>query len=512
MTTHVSTATQQAQFPIIESFTKPTPDNPYWKLLGSARMNGGSLELTPNDRSQAGTAFLDQPFSSTLGVTIDFDYSCEGGATLGDGFSVYLIDGAQTTQPGGFGGALGYSFTRDTSGSIVASGVTAGYVGIGFDNHGNFATTGAGTGGGDPRPNTAGVRGAGNLRQGFGWLTGVTVPGGFRAAWERGAHIQISVIGGRLSVRHADTANPNGTVLIDDFDLGGATGQPRMPDTFKLGFAAGTGARTASHRVRNLTVTLPADMPLEMSGPQTAQSGDRIAYTIDVQNHGPNDTPDAMVEATVPAELTDVETSCQGENGAVCGQGFLGQNSQPWIPVNLPVGSKATITLTGTIDPQYEGSLTCASRITSPSRANIAERHSDSVTTTVALPPISVTPVIVGGWHQTWPEDARGWVVSYDLVLAANQERVVYWEIGFDVPPFDTPGRTRVNPVGKDHLWYRVDKDGADGSVILATPDDKHTIEPGAGLTVNVQILYRSQEDAGDGTLRNLRAIEVTGR
>ncbi|MFF7944790.1 hypothetical protein ACFZC5_34290 [Nocardia gamkensis] len=45
--------------------------------------------------------------SSTLGVTIDFDYSCEGAASLGDGFSVYVIDGAHTTQPGGIGAALG---------------------------------------------------------------------------------------------------------------------------------------------------------------------------------------------------------------------------------------------------------------------------------------------------------------------------------------------------------------------------------------------------------------------
>ncbi|WP_067536602.1 DUF11 domain-containing protein [Nocardia crassostreae] len=510
MTMHAQKTVQQAQFPIVESFTKQTPDNPNWRVIPSARLNGGSLELTPNTVSQAGTAFLDEPFSSRLGVAIDFDYSCQGGTNLGDGFSVYLIDGARTTEPGGIGGALGYSFTKDGSGNIVSSGVTAGYVGIGFDNHGNFATPLAGTGGPGHRPNTVGVRGAGSRNEGFRWLTGVAVPGGFRAAWEEGAHIQITLVGGRLSVRHSDTANPNGTLLIDGFDLAGAPGQPPLPETFKLGFAAGTGSATASHRVKNLTVTLPANMPLEMSGPQTAQAGDRIAYTIEVQNHGPNDTPDAIVEMSVPPELTDLETTCRGENGAVCGQGFLVRPGEPWVPLDLPVGSKATITLTRTIDPQYEGSLICTSQIKSPSRANTAERHSGSVTTEVALPPISVSPIIVGGWYQSWPEDAKGWVFSYDLVLAANEERVVYWEIGFDVRPFDAPRQTRINPVGRDYLWYTVIKDGSDGSVLIATPDDQHTIEPGAGLTVNVQILYRSQHDAGDGTLRNLRATEIT--
>ncbi|MEU1629658.1 hypothetical protein ABZ746_31030 [Streptomyces sp. NPDC020096] len=500
MTTHASAASQQVQFPIVESFTQGTVTNPHWKLEG-ARLNDGSLELTPNERSKAGTAFLDQPFSSSLGVTIDFDYSCEGGANLGDGFSVYVIDGEHTTGPGGLGGALGYSFTKSGPDTIVAPGVTAGYVGIGFDNFGNFATPLAGTEGPGHRPNTVGVRGSGSLREGFRWLTGVQVPGGFRAAWEVGAHIQVSIIGGRLTVRHADKANPNGALLIDDFDLANAPGQTQMPQTFKLGFAAGTGSATAAHRIRNLTVALPVNMPLEMSGPQTAKAGDRISYGISVQNLGPNDAPDAVVEGTIPAELTDLELTCQGENGAVCGTGSVVEGLR--LPIDLPKGSKAVINLAGTIDPQFEGRLTCTSLIKSPSRANTAEQHSDSVTTDVELPRVSIIPVIVGQWPQSWPEDAKGWVISYDLTLAANEQRVVRWEISFDVP-----AGTRINP--QQTQWYEVIKDGTDGSVVIATPDDSHTIEPGTPLTVAMQLLYRSQHDAGDGKLRNLRATEVT--
>ncbi|MCP2315126.1 conserved repeat domain-containing protein [Nocardia amikacinitolerans] len=501
MTTFAPVTIQQAQFPIVESFTQDTVTNPHWQLLGSARLNGGSLELTPNANSQAGTAFLDQAFSSKLGVTIDFDYSCEGGSTLGDGFSVYVIDGEHTTQPGGIGAALGYSVTKSSQEQIVAPGVTAGFVGVGFDNYGNFATPLAGTGGGAQRPNTVGVRGPGSLREGFRWLTGVQVPGGFRAAWERGAHIQISIIGGRLTVRHADKANPNGTLLIDNFDLASTNGRAPVPETFKLGLAAGTGAATASHRIRNLTVTLPADMPLEMSGPQQAESGHRITYTIDVQNLGPNDSPDAVLEGAIPTELTDLELTCHAENGAVCGTGSVRNGLH--LPIDLPKGSKATVSLSGTIDPQYEGRLTCTSMITSPTRANTAKQHSGSVTTDVEQPPVTVTPKIVGQWAQTWPEDAKGWVISYELALAAREQRVVWWEIRFDVP-----ARTRINP--QQSQWYKVVKDGTDGSVVIATPDDTHTIEPGTPLTVAVQVLYPTQHEAGDGTLRNLHATEVT--
>ncbi|MEV7931005.1 hypothetical protein [Kitasatospora sp. NPDC088779] len=97
---------------------------------------------------------------------------------------------------------------------------------------------------------------------GFSWLTGVEVPGGFRATWEEGAHIQVSVIAGRLTVRRSSRSDPNGSLLIDDFDLAGRPGQIAMPATFKLGFAAGTGDATAAHRIRNLSVALPANMPL----------------------------------------------------------------------------------------------------------------------------------------------------------------------------------------------------------------------------------------------------------
>ncbi|GCD93751.1 DUF11 domain-containing protein [Embleya hyalina] len=495
-------AQQHAQFPIVESFTEDIPTNPHWQLLGSATLNG-SLELTPNAQAKAGTAFLDQPFSSTLGVTIDFDYSCEGGggSGFGDGFSVYLIDGAHTTAPGGRGGALGYSTTKSGS-TIVADGVTAGYVGIGFDNFGNFSAPAAGPDGPGPQPNTVGVRGSGNLKQGFHWLVGEQVEGGFRGGWEKGAHIQVSVIAGRLTVRVADRANPNGTLVIGDFDLVDAPGQVPVPDTFKLGFAAGTGGAIAAHRIRDLVVALPVNMPLEMSGPLTAESGDRIAYDIGVQNLGPNDAPDAVVEAEFPPELTDVELSARGENGAFCGTGSVRDGLR--LPIDLPVGGKAMIGLTGAIAGDFQGRLTTSSRITSPTRANTAEQYSDSVDTEVEPPRVGIEYEQLPGFGQTYPEDAKGWVIPYDLTLVANEDRVLRWEVFFEIPP----GVGRINPI--QQYWFTVTEDGGEGSVILTSPDSGHTIEPGDPLTFRVQVLYKSQFDAGDGVLRNVRATEVT--
>ncbi|WP_330260918.1 hypothetical protein [Streptomyces sp. NBC_00539] len=253
-------------------------------------------------------------------------------------------------------------------------------------------------------------------------------------------------------------------------------------------------------------MTLPVNMPLEMSGPQAAKPGERVSYSISVANLGPNDAPDAVVECAIPAELTDLELTCQGEKGAICGHPSVRDGLH--LPIDLRKGSEAVINLTGTIDPEFEGPLTCTSLIRSPSHANTAEQHSGSATTDVELPPVSIIPRIGPGWHQTWPEEAKGWIISYDLQLAAREERVVWWEISFDVPPFTTPGRTRLNP--QESPWYTVIKDGTDGSVVIRTADDSYTVEPGAGLTVHVQLLYPSQFEAGDGALRNLRAVETT--
>jgi uncharacterized repeat protein (TIGR01451 family) len=508
MTTQIASrapkAARQVEFPIIESFTSGHTANPHWKLKGSAALNG-SLELTPNQKSKAGTAFLDQAFSSKLGVTIDFDFAVTGGIDpafgLGDGFCVYLIDGQYTTEPGGLGAGLGYAMERNIT--PHQPGVTGGYVGVGFDNFGNFASGLAGPDGPGRRSNMLGVRGSGSGTEGFRWLTGVQAPNGFRADWKAGAHLQISVVDGRLTVRRSSAADPNGTLLLDDYPLTDQPGQQQMPPTFKLGFSAGTGAATASHQIRNLKVALPVHMSLDMEGPVQADAGQRIHYLVNVSNSGPNDAPDALVEGTIPIQLSDVRVECTAKDGAVCGPASTSDGLHQ--PVDLPVDRSAQIVLSGRIDPAYEGPMTCAALISSPTRANAALQHHDSIRTQVTIPPANVDQEIAGQWQQTWPEDAVGYVVSSNLKMRANQDRVVEWEIRFDVPE-----GTRVNPVQRQ--WYQVKEDGQNGSVVLASPGDgKHTIEPGAGLTVQVQMLYPSKAVAGTGELRNLRVAEVTG-
>jgi uncharacterized repeat protein (TIGR01451 family) len=426
-------AATEAVFPIVESFTERNPKNPHWKFLGTACLTGGqsgALQLTSDSGDQSGTAYLDQPFSSRLGVSIEFDYACYGSDTnnIGDGFCFYLIDGAQTTLAGAYGAALGYSCMTGTQPPVP--GVTAGYVGIGFDNYGNYASNLAGPNGPGRQRNTLGVRGSGSGTDGFRWLRGEHVPGGFQAKWETRAHVQISILNGLLTVRHSTGSDPNGLILIKDFDLTNAHGQGVMPTTFKLGLAASTGAARASHLIRNLHVALPADMPLaEMTGPQVVEAGGSLTYTIKVRNDGPNNVPDAEVLGTIPTELTDPILQCVPEGGAVPGEGSTEDGLHQ--PLDLPVGGSAEITLTGTVAPEAAGrTLSCCAQIKSDTRANTAVKQSDTVTTQVRarrlLPVCGRVPA--SGDGGTWQQGGDSGIVfvTVDTSQAGFQETPVY--------------------------------------------------------------------------------------
>ncbi|MET9323629.1 hypothetical protein ABZX75_26115 [Streptomyces sp. NPDC003038] len=382
MTTTEKTPTSTegaAALPITETFMESTTDNPHWKIHPTAVLNG-CLELTPDNHNKSGAALLDQAFPSSEGVVIDFDYSAEhrGGNSAGDGFSVFLIDGSTTTEPGGYGAGLGYSSVKHSSGN--KKGVTKGYVGIGFDTYGNFGGTLAGPGGPGNSSNMVCVRGSGDEWNGFNWLTGKAAPGGFRASWEDGAHVQITIVDGRITVRMSSKAAPNGTTVIDSFPIQGA-GQAAPPATFKLGIAASTGAATQAHRIRRLKIALPVEMPLEITGPATADAGTKVCYPISVRNDGPNDAPDAVVEGVVPPQLSNLMLKVETSGGASAGTGSATGGLRQEL--SLPRGGSATVTVCGTIDAQHTGPLTISAKIISPTRANTSPRQHGEVTTNV---------------------------------------------------------------------------------------------------------------------------------
>ncbi|CAL9313475.1 lamin tail domain-containing protein [Streptomyces sp. SudanB182_2057] len=372
--------TASGVFPITETFMNDRTDNPNWKIHPNAQLNG-SLQLTSDDYNQAGAALLDQAFPSSEGVAIDFDYSVEhsGGNSAGDGFSFFLIDGSVTTEPGGYGAGLGYAFVNHDRGS--RAGVTKGYVGVGFDTYGNFGGGLTGPGGPGNTANMLCVRGSGDGWNGFNWLTGAAVSGGFSATWDDKAHVQIFIVDGKLTVRLSTKDDPNGTAVVDGFPIQG-DGQAPLPETLKLGLAASTGDATQAHRVRRLKVALPTSVPLEMTGPEQAQAGSKVCYKITVHNEGPHDNHDAVVEGQIPAELHHPTLSVKTSGGAHAERGSV-TNGVLKQPLDLPVGASAVITVCGTLDRHAQGQITATSQITSPMYTNISDKQHGRVTTRI---------------------------------------------------------------------------------------------------------------------------------
>ncbi|MEV4433123.1 hypothetical protein [Streptomyces sp. NPDC049555] len=402
-------------FPYRQSFDgTATPAD--WKLLGSARMTGqGWLSLTQNRTFQAGTALYDRAFPSDNGISVQFDLAAYGGSgDVADGMSFFLIDGSTETGAGGPGGALGYASYHKGQ-ADKKPGVTKGYVGIGIDQYGSFSNpTQAGDTGPGQRPNHAVIRGSGNGYDGYRYLAGAALPT-LSLSRQSPTRVLLSIISKKVTV--AVREGNNWRALIENYDLGAATGQVPLPATLKLGLSAATGAVTNNYEVRNLEVTLPADVPLHMEGPQTLQAGSPIGYTIKVRNNGPNAVPDARVHGKIPSEVTGAAFGTfVFTGGASAGQGSIQDGTYTQL-LTLPVGATVTMPLNGTVKEGVTGSITCDGTVTSETVANTSTHYSDSVTTTVTAPPAQADVPLT----MTGPASAdAGKPVTYRMTLVNN--------------------------------------------------------------------------------------------
>jgi hypothetical protein len=100
-------------------------------------------------------------------------------STGADGVSFFLADGSKPlTTPGGFGGSLGYAQTTEP---FPVDGILGGYLGVGFDEFGNFGNNLEGRGAGCSQPdsgfypNYVTLRGPGSGQTGYCILNRVDV-------------------------------------------------------------------------------------------------------------------------------------------------------------------------------------------------------------------------------------------------------------------------------------------------------------------------------------------------
>jgi hypothetical protein len=272
----------------------------------------GYLQLTDDLVTQSGGVVLDRAVPAEAGLVIEYDhfmYRTRYGSGA-DGIGLVLVDGAYDLDAlGAFGGSLGYA--QGDGGP----GVSGAYLGVGFDVYGNFArdVTGRGTGCAAPSPfaallpNSVTLRGGGDGTRGYCWLASSALAEREQMldwyGWTTPAQL---IPGAQRNVRVTVSPDVRPVVSVEIDFTGTRTAYTEVlrhtmaedaPATYKLGFAAATGAERNVHLVRDVEVrTVEPLSPLHLVV--------QVAHT--------DDLPDAFRSGTsVPFDLVVTNTDAE---------------------------------------------------------------------------------------------------------------------------------------------------------------------------------------------------------
>ena len=280
-------------------------------------MGNGVLRLTGNGQQQSSFVLYTKPLNATDGLNISFDMyqydttTKSGGA---DGIGFVLIDGSKSPAAAGdAGGRLGYY------------GLTGSYLGIGFDEWGNFSNK-AVWGSGPDRlvPDSIVVRGAGTA--GYPYIFGVRTAAlaadnvATRTGARRHVVIKISTSGAMtISVDFGHGL----TREVQGLNLNNVPGQPPLPPSVKFGFTAATGDHTDIHEISHLVIAaLKPDLHTTIMPAgkfRAGGSGDLTATVSSDTSGGPTvGTVTALIK--LPGALTPTAAGGNGWTCAIPGQ------------------------------------------------------------------------------------------------------------------------------------------------------------------------------------------------
>lgn len=348
------------------------PGNGVFRFTSNAQLNGN-----------AGAIMLNNELDATRGLTFEFDmYQYDPkpynepilGARGGDGISFYVVDGKSPASVGQHGGWLGYK------------GLKGAFVGIGFDSYGNFSNPrifDAGTGGpagcdatktgdnGCVKPNSVVVRGAEATK--YAYVSGTTLPSTQMlldpTAKEHNAARQHAVVDISTSaVMNVFVRFEEGGELVNvvkDLNLRSVLpGQPALPPTIKVGWAASTGAATAKLAISGFQArTLDADAKIALTNDGPWKAGSTGSYTATVSSsptHGYIDNP-LKVSVDIPEGVTPTAAAGDGWTCAIEGQkvtcdrpaGEIAPgDSAPPVKIDVAVAksTSGTVTANGSVE------------------------------------------------------------------------------------------------------------------------------------------------------------------
>ncbi|CAM5622445.1 hypothetical protein GCM10010329_20270 [Streptomyces spiroverticillatus] len=282
----------------------------------------GALRLTSNKTKQDGFVVTKEPIPSKSGLKLTVDFASYDSSTAkkgaADGISLMLLDGSapMPKDAGGFGGGLGYQNT------------VGGYIGVGLDEWGNFATPRFGRGGiPERKDNSITVRGASSVGNPFiatyQAKRKISVPEAkSRKEAARTAKVELSTAG-VLTVSIDFHDGQGYKQAIEPVDLTSIKDQPKLPETIRFGFAAGTGDYTNIHELWGAKIeSMDPILTTEVSPAGTVSPGRDAEFALTTSNAkdgGPTDGPVTTTQ-TFPKGVTPTAAKGDGWDCKVEGQ------------------------------------------------------------------------------------------------------------------------------------------------------------------------------------------------
>ncbi|MGG5508132.1 MULTISPECIES: DUF7507 domain-containing protein [unclassified Myroides] len=372
-----------AQFLVEESFRYKGPEkvgnvivggNPtafFTASTGADSEGDGWMRLTADNTYEKGFFYINESFPSKNGVFIEFEYKTwrtknnSSHTNGGDGLSFFLFDAAikEDFRLGAYGGSLGYAPMNASGTGNQVYGLKGGYIGLGFDEFGNFPRKVDGKGGEDGelsgfRHNVSlrgktiegkknylksnPVIGYAVLNAALHGVSSIDHPrlqtNGSRPTdteFYRKVQLEINKEGSgyRIIVRWATT--PNGQF----YEVLNKLNKEAPPANLKMGFAGSTGGAINYHEIRNLFATGPGGVVVQKSVDKTiAHVGDELTYTIDLKGQNIEELKfklnDDLMAIRPFFEVTSITASTNGYEGS---------------SIDIPAGTKTLSNLAVTL-------------------------------------------------------------------------------------------------------------------------------------------------------------------
>jgi uncharacterized repeat protein (TIGR01451 family) len=156
-------------------------------------------------------------------------------------------------------------------------------------------------------------------------------------------------INSTVSLLKGGTATYSLTALVSPTTTGTLSNTATV--TAPTGVTDGTLTNNTSTADRTLVPI--ADLAVtKTNGAASTSAGNVVTYTVEASNNGPSNVTGALVTDNPPSAIGPVNWTCVGTLGGSCP---ASGTSNLAAAVNVPVGGKATFTITYTVDPAATG-------------------------------------------------------------------------------------------------------------------------------------------------------------